>query len=87
MSSISFKNYLISMVGQKKAKEILNMTQREKKSYPIIITGRQGPTGKSTLKKILRRHGYWVMESFEYMEVTLNDQLQHPVADFTSLVD
>lgn len=86
-TKISFADYLESMLGRKKAKEILNMTQQERKACPVIISGRQGPTGKSTLRQVLRRHGYWVLEPFEGIEVTLNNELQHPVADFASLVD
>jgi hypothetical protein len=85
--NISFTNYLISMVGQEKAKEILSMTQQEKENRLIIITGRQGPTGKSALKRILRKHGYWVLEPCECVEVVLNKELQQPIPDFTCLVD
>ncbi len=84
---ILFANYLISMVGRKKAKEILNMTQREKEKRLIIITGRQGPTGKSVLKQILKKHGYLVLESFECVEMVLNEELQQPIPDFTAWVD
>ena len=84
---MAFADYLNSMLGQKKAGVILNMTQQEKQDRPIIISGRQGPTGKSTLKKILRKHGYWVLESFECVEVALDKEIQHPIADFVSLVD
>ena len=84
---LSFRKYLISMVGSEKAKEILNMTQREKENRLIIIAGRQGPTGKTVLKHILRKHGYWVLESSECVEVVLNEEIQQPIVDFICCVD
>ena len=61
---ISFSDYLKSMVGQEKAKEILSMKQKEKENQTIIISGQSGITGKSTLKRLLRKHGYRVLEPF-----------------------
>lgn len=84
---ISFSDYLNSMVGMEKAKEILNMTQKEKAKQLIVISGQQGRTGKSTLKKLLRKHGYQVLESFECIEVILSEEIQHLVPEFTCLVD
>ena len=43
---ISFSDYLKSMVGQEKAKEILSMKQKEKENQTIIISGQNGITGK-----------------------------------------
>lgn len=82
-----FKNYLISMVGAEKAEEILNMTPQEKKTKFIMVVGPQRPTGKTTLKQVLREHGYQALEPFEGMEIVLSDELQHPIPDFGHLVN
>lgn len=84
---ISFSDYLKSMIGQEKAKEILSMKQKEKENQTIIISGQRGITGKSTLKRLLREHGYRVLEPFECIEIVLSQELQEPIPEFTRLVD
>ena len=84
---IPFKDYLISMLGKKKAREILSMTSAEKKCKIIIIDGIQGPTGKSTLATVLKKHGYLVLEQWECKKIELNDMLQHQTVKFSDCVE
>lgn len=84
---IEFKKYLISMLGKKKANELLRMTASEKKYKFIIIDGRQGPTGKTTLSTVLKEHGYLTLELYENKLVELNEVIQHQVPEFSKYVE
>ena len=84
---ISLRAYLTEMLGLHAAREILSMNSQEKEQRYIIIDGRQGPTGKSTLCKVLRKHGYKVLEMHEQKYIRLDTELQCKIADFNELVD
>lgn len=86
-TNIAFFNYLMSMVGPDVAEELLSMGNQEKERQYIIIGGRQGPTGKSTLCKVLRKHGYKALEMHEQKYIHLDAELQCKIADFNELVD
>lgn len=86
-SGISLRAYLTEMLGLHAAREILSMNSQEKEQRYIIIDGRQGPTGKSTLCKVLRKHGYKVLEMHEQKYIRLDTELQCKIADFNELVD
>lgn len=47
-----------------------------KKGTPIIISGEQGPTGKTTLVNILRENGVTAYEKWECLEIELNDKFK-----------
>ena len=83
---ISLRAYLTEMLGLHAAREILSMNSQEKEQRYIIIDGRQGPTGKSTLCKVLRKHGYKVLEMHEQKYIRLDTELQCKIADFSSLI-
>lgn len=85
-SGISLHVYLTEMLGLHAAREILSMSSQEKEQRYIIIDGRQGPTGKSTLCKVLRKHGYKVLEMHEQKYIRLDTELQCKIADFSSLI-
>ena len=85
-SGISLRAYLTEMLGLHAAREILSMSSQEKEKRYIIIDGRQGPTGKSTLCKVLRKHGYQVLEMHEQKYMRLDAELQCKIADFSSLI-
>lgn len=85
-SGISLHVYLTEMLGLHAAREILSMNSQEKEQRYIIIDGRQGPTGKSTLCKVLRKHGYKVLEMHEQKYIRLDTELQCKIADFSSLI-
>ena len=85
-SGISLRAYLTEMLGLHAAREILSMSSQEKEQRYIIIDGRQGPTGKSTLCKVLRKHGYKVLEMHEQKYIRLDTELQCKIADFSSLI-
>ena len=81
---ISLRAYLTEMLGLHAAREILSMNSQEKEQRYIIIDGRQGPTG--TLCKVLRKHGYKVLEMHEQKYIRLDTELQCKIADFSSLI-
>lgn len=83
---ISLRAYLTEMLGLHAAREILSMSSQEKEQRYIIIDGRQGPTGKSTLCKVLRKHGYKVLEMHEQKYIRLDAELQCKIADFSDLI-
>lgn len=83
---ISLRAYLTEMLGLHAAREILSMNSQEKEQRYIFIDGRQGPTGKSTLCKVLRKHGYKVLEMHEQKYIRLDTELQCKIADFSSLI-
>ena len=85
-SGISLRAYLTEMLGLHAAREILSMNSQEKEQRYIIIDGRQGPTGKSTLCKVLRKHGYKVLEMHEQKYIRLDAELQCKIADFSDLI-
>lgn len=86
-SGISLRAYLTEMLGLHAAREILSMNSQEKEQRYIIIDGRQGPTGKSTLCKVLQKYGYQVLEMHEQKYIRLDAELQCEIADFNELVD
>lgn len=65
---MNFKDYLIALIGEEKAKEVLNMNEEVKSYVPIVIMGKQGATGKSTLKRELIKRGYRAFEPHEINE-------------------
>ncbi len=64
-----------------KLPDYLSEKQREdillaiKKGTPIIISGKQGPTGKTTLANILKENGVTAYEKWECLEIELNNKL------------
>ena len=44
-----------------------------KSGTPIIISGKQGPTGKTTLTRILRENGITAYEEWECTKIVLNN--------------
>lgn len=86
-NKISFKEYLTAMLGEKEAKKILGMSRKEKENTFIIIAGRPGATGKTTLAKILNNHGYRTLELYEHEVVELNEELQCQIPQFSMFVE
>ena len=70
MESISkFKEKLTSLVGEKTANDVRNAIANNK---PIIVTGPQGPTGKTTLTNLINENGGIAFEEFEILTVRLD---------------
>ncbi len=84
--AMPFREYLISMLGKKKANEILKMTKWEKEHRIIVVSGRQGPTGKSVLVRVLRNQGYKAMELSDHVLVELNEELPVQIHKFEKYV-
>lgn len=84
---ISFEDYLNSILDKEEAKRILGMSKTEKENRLIVIAGRHGATGKSTLSRVLKKHGYRAVELQEQITINLNEIIKHPISGFGSLVD
>lgn len=74
-------NYLISLLGKESAHEIVDAIQNQK---TILIRGTQGPTGKTTLCRLLREHGIAAVEEKDVYEVILDTPLENRILHFDS---
>ena len=72
-------NYLISLLGNELAPEIVDAIQNQK---TILIRGAHGPTGKTTLCRILREHGIAAVEEKDVYEVILDTPLEKCIPHF-----
>lgn len=72
-------NYLISLLGKESAHEIVDAIQNQK---TILIRGAQGPTGKTTLCRVLRAHGIAAVEEKDVYEVILDTLLENRIPHF-----
>lgn len=86
-NKVPFDVYLKSMLGPEIAKELLSMTKFEKEQTFIIISGRGGPTGKSTLSRVLQNHGYRTLELYQHKYVRLDADIQRPIRRFDMFVE
>ncbi|KYC74460.1 hypothetical protein B4092_3919 [Bacillus licheniformis] len=65
MENIQLPDYLT----EKQKEQIIHAIHTNK---PILISGNQGPTGKTTLKNCLLEHGILTFEKWECCEIELN---------------
>ena len=72
-------NYLNSLLGEKAALELLEATQNQK---TVLIRGAQGPTGKTTLCRVLGEHGVAAVEEKDVYEVILDTPLENRIPHF-----
>ena len=72
-------NYLNSLLGKESALEIVDALRNQKN---ILIRGAQGPTGKTTLCRILREHGIAAVEEKDVYEVILDTPLENRIPHF-----
>ena len=72
-------NYLNSLLGEKATLELLDAIQNQK---TVLIRGAQGPTGKTTLCRILREHGIAAVEEKDVYEVILDTPLENRIPHF-----
>ena len=72
-------NYMNSLLGEKAALELSEAIQNQK---TILIRGAQGPTGKTTLCRILREHGIAAVEEKDVYEVILDTPLENRIPHF-----
>lgn len=80
---VSFDEYLNSILGIVGAQRLKVNLERGK---TIIISGQQGPTGKSVLKKVLIKKGYKAVELYNTYEVVLNEPLENAIPNFENQV-
>lgn len=80
---MDLKTYLTNLLGGQKAKRLL---QAVSDGQPIIITGPQIATGKTTLCKVLRKAGAPVFEQWEVYEVNLSKPLETPTPRMADLI-
>ncbi len=72
-------NYMNSLLGEKAALELLKAIQNQK---TILIRGPHGPTGKTTLCRMLRKHGASAVEEKDVYEVILDNPLENRIPNF-----
>ena len=72
-------NYLNSLLGEKATLELLDAIQNQK---TVLIRGAQGPTGKTTLCRVLREHGAAAVEAKDVFEVVLDSPLENRIPNF-----
>jgi Flp pilus assembly CpaF family ATPase len=80
---VTFKEYLKTILDQKQTEDLLAAAEEGK---TIIIKGKQGQTGKSTLKSILNKKGIKAIEEYETFEISLDKNLETPIANFETTV-
>ena len=61
-------DYLLSIMSASEVKRLLDVLQGRTEKKAIVITGRQGPTGKTTLAEVLKKSGYPVFEAYQVHE-------------------
>lgn len=70
---MQFNDYLKKLLGEDSAHDLLKAISNGK---IIVISGPQGPTGKSTLCRVLKRRGVPAFEQMDVYEVNIPDPLQ-----------
>lgn len=70
MSAIELPDYL----SEDQRKEILHAIKMDK---PILISGNQGPTGKTALKNYLVEHGIQAFEEWECARIILTSRKKY----------
>lgn len=66
------KKYLIDLLGSEEAKDLESAIRQDQL---IIVAGRQGPTGKSTLYRFLKKKGVKTIEAYQTHEIVLDTLL------------
>ena len=74
-------NYMNALLGKESAHEMVDAIQNQK---TILIRGTQGPTGKTTLCRLLREHGIAAVEEKDVYEVILGTPLENCIPHFDS---
>lgn len=72
---MEFDHYLETLLGADSARSLLKAIAAGK---TIIISGPQGPTGKSTLCRVLKKRGVSAFEQMDVYEVDIPNPLQKP---------
>lgn len=76
---MNFDEYLTSLLGKEEARKLKFALECGK---TIIVTGEQGPTGKSVLEKVLNQKGYHAIEGFHTYTVELNKPIENMIPNF-----
>ena len=79
---MNLEDYLVSLFGEKRAKEVLNAV---KEGQTVVISGVQS-SGKTTLYKVLREHGYYAVENFQMHTVTLSKPLNRRIRNMKDTI-
>ena len=79
---MNLKTYLVSLLGEKQAEDLLTAAEE---GQTIVILGEQC-SGKSTLCKVLREHGYSAVEDFEIHAVALSKALNRRIRNMKDTI-
>lgn len=74
---MNIREYLGTIMNDK---EIRMLEEAIESGKTIIVTGAQGPTGKTTLKNVINQIGGKAIEEFEVHTVILNTPLNSPMS-------
>lgn len=80
---MNLKNYLESLLGKQRAQEVL---EAKAQGRPILVCGEQGPTGKSTLCRVLNRMGATALEQHDLCVVRLDEPLKELTPHMDELI-
>lgn len=69
---MEFNRYLKKLLGENSARDLQKAISEGK---TIIISGPHGPTGKSTLCRVLKKRGVPAVEQMDVYEVNVPDPL------------
>lgn len=81
---MEFKEYLEMVLGKREKNKLLGAL---KEGLLIVIDGPSGATGKTTLCRVLREHGYNVVEKrHDVHEIYLKEPVKEQIRDFWKTV-
>lgn len=75
---MKFNEYLESLLSKSQIMKIKSLKERCSSKKIIVITGKNC-SGKSTLKKVLRKKGYHVFEDYEVEYISLDEPLKNMI--------
>lgn len=81
---MDFKEYLYSLMGRQRANQLLDAIKQGK---TIIVAGPQGPSGKTTLAKILKKKGVPAIECHKTHIIVLQEPLKKMTPNFENEVN
>ena len=80
---MELKTYLKDLLGDQESQKLIDAIAARK---TIVISGPQGPTGKSTLCAVLRKAGASAVERMDVYEVTVHDHLEKLTPSMENLI-
>lgn len=80
---MELKTYLKDLLGDQESQKLIDAIAARK---TIVISGPQGPTGKSTLCAVLRKVGASAVERMDVYEVAVHDPIEKLTPGMENLI-